>query len=129
MYSWDCVRKALGHDHSRILYLEEQLASLVDQSEDLKNEINSLKMIANDVRPVMSPDKTFELVLNEISLLFRRIATEDMEEIKVKENFFFVVEWVLLQYSLFYIGCRLKLNVSFFILGRMSASRNIQLDF
>ena len=89
MYSWDCVRNALGHHHSRITYLEEQLASLVDQSEDLKNEINSLKMIANDVRPVMSPDKTFELVLNEISLLFRRIAIEDMEEIKVKESFFF----------------------------------------
>lgn len=86
MYSWDCVRKALGHDHSRIVYLEEQLASLVDQSEDLKNEINSLKMIAEDVRPVMSPDKAFELLLNEVSLLFRRIATEDTEVIKVKRQ-------------------------------------------
>jgi len=99
MYSWNRVKKRLGPDHPRIVYLEQQLSRLIDQSDDLAAEIDSLVLIANDVRPVMSPDKTFELAHNEASLLAGHIGPDELDELKnacpVLETF----NWVLAKAS------------------------------
>lgn len=87
MYSWNRVKKRLGPDHPRIVYLEQQLSRLIDQSDDLAAEIDSLVLIANDVRPVMSPDKTFELAHNEASLLAGHIGPDELDELKVRTKF------------------------------------------
>ena len=54
-----------------------------DQCTDLTTEIDSLKLIAQDVRPVMSPDKTFELAFNEVVLIMRRLSDDEQNELKV----------------------------------------------
>ena len=83
MFGWNRVKTRLGSNHPRIVYLEQQLSRLIDQCDDLNAEIDSLVMIARDVRPVLSPDKTFELALNEASLLVGQIGPGELNELKV----------------------------------------------
>ena len=64
-----------------ILNLRKNLEK--DQCTDLTTEIDSLKLIAQDVRPVMSPDKTFELAFNEVVLIMRRLSDDEQNELKV----------------------------------------------
>ena len=50
MSDWETVKKELGSSNSKILYFENNHSCLIDQIDDLKNEIQSLKMIAEDLR-------------------------------------------------------------------------------
>ena len=50
MSDWETVKKELGSSNSKILYFESHHSFLIDQIDDLKNEIQSLKMIAEDLR-------------------------------------------------------------------------------
>lgn len=50
MSDWETVKKELGSSNSKILYFENNHSFLIDQIDDLKNEIQSLKMIAEDLR-------------------------------------------------------------------------------
>ena len=50
MSDWETIKKELGSSNSKILYFENNHSFLIDQIDDLKNEIQSLKMIAEDLR-------------------------------------------------------------------------------
>ena len=50
MTEWDNIRKEFGSSNGRLLYLETQLSPLLEQVDDLRNEIQSLRMITEDFR-------------------------------------------------------------------------------
>jgi len=91
MSDWDTVKKELGSSNSKILYFENNHSCLIDQIDDLKNEIQSLRMISEDLRPTLSPDKSYELILNEVKLLVNQVENLSEEACPVGET----LKWFL----------------------------------
>jgi len=121
MDEWQRVTASLGAEAGpRIAYIESQLSSLVDEMRDLLSEIESLKMIKTSVRPVMSPDKAFELINDEVSIMVERLQETANQPVEVGCPLPETLHWVMASNGLQSSVISANIEESLIIIGNAS---------